>query len=450
MSAIEKTISGAILKRIRARRAAATAGAVDSLTRDTAATAPAKLREARFSDFEAVADLKQKWGLNAESIENWERLWQRNPALVQSVLVPSNPERPIGWVLEADGAVVGYLGNISLAYRYGDKTLSAATAHGLVVDPAYRALGLTLVAAYFRQKSVDLFISTSAIENVGKIALAFKSSPVPQRDYDTVLFWVLRPYGFGRALVKKLNFGPVLAQASSALIAFAVAVDKIVRRRWPRQSSSPFSVNEIRLDEIDSDFQTLWIAKQKEGSRLLADRSPAALRWHFEIPGDRGSSRVLCCYKNSELLGYAIVRSDTKPENDLRVSLIADLVAKRDDPEVLRALWVAAFDVARQAGSHVLEVMGFPCAIRQLSAKWNPYRRKYPACPFYFKAANPALHETLSDEAVWYASPFDGDATLVRPSYPISATSTHPRVARKDTAAKRRPESLEHVHPEVV
>lgn len=449
MSAIEKTIGGAILKRIRARRAAASAQDVDLRARDSAAMAPAKLREARFSDFQAVAQLKQKWGLNEESIENWERLWQRNPALMQS-----DPERPIGWVLEADGAVVGYLGNISLAYRYGDKTLSAATAHGLVVDPAYRALGLTLVAAYFRQKSVDLFISTSAIENVGKIALAFKSLPVPQRDYDTVLFWVLRPYGFGRALVKKLNFGPVLAQASSALIAFAVAADKIVRRRWPRLSSSPssssFSVSEICLDEIGADFQTLWVAKQKEGCRLLADRSPAALRWHFEIPGDRGSSRVLCCYKNSELLGYAIVRSDTKPENGLRVSLIADLVAKRDDPEVLRALWAAAYDVARQSGSHVLEVMGFPSGIRQLSAKWNPYRRKYPACPFYFKAADPALHKTLSDEAVWYASPFDGDATLVRPSYSTSVASTHSRVARKETADDRPAKSLEQVPTEVV
>jgi hypothetical protein len=449
MSAIEKTIGRAILNRIRACRAAASAENVDLRIRDAAAMAPAKLREARFSDFQAVADLKQKWGLNAESIENWERLWQRNPALIQS-----NPERPIGWVLEANGAVVGYLGNISLAYRYGDTTLTAATAHGLVVDPAYRALGLTLVAAYFRQKSVDLFISTSAIETVGKIALAFKSSPVPQRDYDTVLFWVLRPYGFGSALVKKLNLGPVLAQVSSAFIAFVVAADRLVRRRRPRlsssASSSPFSVSEICLDEIGADFQTLWIAKQKEGCRLLADRSPAALRWHFEIPGDRGSSRVLCCYRNSELLGYAIVRSDTKPENGLRVSLIADLVAKWDDPEVARALWVAAYEVARQSGSHVLEVMGFPSGIRQVSPVWNPYRRKYPACPFYYKAADPALHKALSDEAIWYASPFDGDATLVRPSYPTSVPSTLSKAARKDIAASRPAKSLEQVHTRVV
>jgi hypothetical protein len=415
MSALEKKIGGVILNRIRARRAASSAADVDSRPRTSGVIAPAKLREARFSDFAAVAALKQKWGLNAESIENWERLWQRNPALLND-----HTARPIGWVLEAEGGVVGYLGNISLLYRFGDQTLTAATAHGLVVDPTYRALGLTLVAAYFRQKSVDLFISTSAIPSVGKMAVAFKSSPVPQPDYETVLFWVVRPLGFARATVKKLALGPVLAQVSSAFLALAVGSDKIVRRRWPRHSSSSLSMKEIRLDEIGGDFEALWIAKQNEGRRLFADRSAAALRWHFEIPGDRGSSRVLCCYQGAQLLGYAVVRSDTKPENGLRVSLIADLIAKNDDPEVLKALWVAAYDVARQTGSHVLEVLGFPPAIRQTSLTWNPYRRKYPACPFYFKAANPALQETLSHEAAWYASPFDGDATLVRPSYAAS------------------------------
>src|SRR5271170_7380002 len=180
MGSIEKKIAGAVLTAIRARRKASAAPEADLLVQSSGAIAPAKLREARFSDFEAVAELKRRWGLNADSFENWERLWRQNPALVHGGL-----ERPIGWVLEADGAVVGYLGNISLLYRYGDRPLTAVTAHGLVVDPPYRAVSLTLVAAFFRQKPVDLFISTTAIESVGKIALAFKSAPLPQPDYDT-------------------------------------------------------------------------------------------------------------------------------------------------------------------------------------------------------------------------------------------------------------------------
>jgi hypothetical protein len=453
MGSLEKKIATAILTAIRARRNESTASQGDLTPQSHAAIAPARLREAHFSDFPAVAELKQRWGLHADSLENWERLWQRNPALLYAPF-----ECPIGWVLEADGAVVGYLGNISLLYRFGDRTLTAVTAHGLVVDPAYRAVSLTLVAAFFRQKSVDLFISTTAIAAVGKIALAFKSSPLPQADYDTAFFWVLRPYPFARALMRKLKLGPAFSQAGSMLTALAVATDKNLRRRWPKASSTAFAVNVIRVDEIGDDFQTLWTEKQREGGCLLADRSPAALRWHFGIPGDRGCARVLCCHQGRELVGYTVVRTDTNQENGLRTSIIADLVVRRDDPEVVKALWKAAYDYAHHTGSHILEVLGFPPSVRHVASQWNPYLRRYPACPFYYKAADPEVHKTLSDGALWYASPFDGDATLIRPSYSNPASpdlrnlrrQTRTPTQTEDTRHSITSDLLEAEHTEVV
>ena len=79
MIAIEKTISRTILNRIRARRAESSAS--NGELRTPGPVAPAKIREARFSDFPAVAELKQRGGLNPDSLENWERLWRRNPVL---------------------------------------------------------------------------------------------------------------------------------------------------------------------------------------------------------------------------------------------------------------------------------------------------------------------------------------------------------------------------------
>ena len=76
-----------------------------------------------------IRDSKQRWGLAPDSFENWERLWRHNPALTHQ-----NSDRPIGWVLEADSAVVGYMGNISLQYRYGAAALTAVASHGLVVE----------------------------------------------------------------------------------------------------------------------------------------------------------------------------------------------------------------------------------------------------------------------------------------------------------------------------
>ena len=129
---------------------------------------------------------------------------------------------------------------------------------------------------------------------------------------------------------------------------------------------------------------------------------------------------MLCCHKNRELVGYAVMRSDTDPQDGLRKSIIADTLVRQDDPEIVKALWAAAYQTAKLEGSHVLEVLGFPPSIRQACSEWKPYLRKYPACPYYYKATDPVLHKQLSDGAAWYATPFDGDATLIRASYSSS------------------------------
>jgi hypothetical protein len=300
----------------------------------------------------------------------------------------------------------------------------------LVVEPSYRALAVSLVANFYCQKSVDLYLVTSAMPEVGRMARAFKSAALPQEDYDTVLFWVLRPMDFAQTVIEKLQLRPVLANMGRIPASLAIAIDKLLHRRWPRplstrlageSSLSEISLGEIRvtetsISEIGDDFQSLWSEKLTERPRLLADRSPAALRWHFVVPGDRGSARVLCCRRNGELVGYAIIRNDSQPDG-LRKSVVADMLVKQDDPEVVRALLNAAYDHAKRGGSYILEVLGFPPSLRRVFLEGNPYRRKYPACPFYYKAADPLFHNTLADGLAWYASPFDGDTTLIRPSY---------------------------------
>jgi hypothetical protein len=413
MPSIEKRIISAILSKIRERHDEPLFTTVTVHTRSTATVSPAKIREADFSDFKAVRELKRRWGLVPDSFENWERLWLHNPALQQT-----QHTLPIGWVLEAEGRVVGYLGNIASSYAYGGRTLLAVTGHALVVEPAHRAVSLTLNAAFYRQKFVDLYLSTTAIAVVGKIARIFKSDALPQPDYE-VLFWVLQPGPFAKHVMEKLQLRPALSAVGGMLASTAVRTDKIFRRRWPRRGLASLEIKETSIAEIGDDFAALWAEKNREGGRLLADRSPGTLRWHFQTPGDRGHTRLLSCRARGELRGYAIVRSDPDDTAGLRRSVVADLIARNDDPATLNALCVAAYDHSKHAGSHILEVLGFPQSVRGVCSQWNPYFRKYPSCPFYYKAADPILHQELLDDRKWYASPFDGDTTLM----PILGTS---------------------------
>src|SRR5207244_12455259 len=115
----------------------------DLPVRASAAAAPVRLREALFSDFGDVEELQRRCGLAPDSRENWARFWRRTPALGQMQF-----ELPLGWVLEAEGNAVGYLGNISLLYRYGERSLTAVAGRGLAGDPTSRAASFCLGEAF--------------------------------------------------------------------------------------------------------------------------------------------------------------------------------------------------------------------------------------------------------------------------------------------------------------
>jgi hypothetical protein len=144
----------------------------------------------------------------------------------------------------------------------------------------------------------------------------------------------------------------------------------------------------------------------------MAVRSASTMSWHFSPPGSQRIAKVLSCYSAGRLSGYAVVRHETEAKTGLRRSSIADLLADGDDQQVVEQLLAAAYDNAREQGSHILELMGFPESIRAVARKSNPYSRDYPSNPFFYKARDKDLQAKLTGESAWYACPFDGDATL--------------------------------------
>jgi hypothetical protein len=389
-----------ILSRIRSRAEEVKSAAADL------APAGAALREARFEDFEAVSAMTRRLGQGADSLENWQRLWRDNPAL------KNGRAARIGWLLEAQGAVVGFLGSIPLQYSLDGKELSAAATCRLAIEPGYRGSTALLVTSFFRQKDVDLFLNTTATPAAGRIVAALRAVPVPQADYGKVLFWVLRPRKFLSAVLRKSGVAPVLAGLGSAAGSVALCGDIAARRRKPARISNEYAVEELDIGEVDGDFEKFWEEQAKEPARLFAKRSAEVLRWHFQAPGTKKITRALAAYAPGGLAGYAVVRHEPATAEGMQRSMIADLMARSEDPAIVGCLLAAAYASAKAAGSDVLEVMGFPGKIRASFLRARPYMREYPACPYYFKARDRQLQEQLANGEAWYACPFDGDATL--------------------------------------
>jgi hypothetical protein len=398
-------LTEAILKRIRLRAADPSLRGV--ATESLHATAgPVAIREAQFSDFDQVSAMNHRLGQGADSRENWLRLWRDNPALREG-RIPR-----IGWVLEAAGQVVGFLGNIPLLCEFENKTLAAAATCRLAVEPAYRSSTPLLVTSFFRQKDVDLFLNTTATVAAGKIMTALRAVPLPQPDYGNVLFWVLRPRKFMNTVLGKAGFAGALAGAGSAIAAIALRGEMAIRRRTPKANLKQYSIVETAVNEIGPEFAPFCALATANSPRLFSKRSPEIMRWHFSPPGSSRVARMLACFDSGRLLGYAVVRHESSPKNDVHRSLIADLMVHPQNDFVIDTLLAAAHASARNADSEVLEVLGFPKHIRERLQKWRPYSRNYPANPYFFKARDNALQERLAIQDAWYACPFDGDATL--------------------------------------
>jgi hypothetical protein len=403
---IEGKIADVVLKRIRGLQTTPSidAGVAPAERRANGAKS-VSVREAQFSDFARVCALNLRLGQGPDSTANWQRLWRENPALADQ------RESPIGWVIEASHDVVGFLGSVPLQYEFRGSALQAAATCRFAVEPGYRAFSHLLVASFLRQKNVDLFLNTTATAAAGRIMTALKASPLPQPDYGTVLFWVLDPGHFTKEVLKKLGVKTPFIQVGAAMGSLALRGDVTIRGRAPRARSSRYEIRETTVGEIGREFDQLWFDCSKE-SVLWARRSPDIMRWHFDPPGNRRHVTVLSCYAGKKLTGYMIVRHEPAEFEGLRRSLVADLLVRENDPDVLEHLFAAACACANVAGCHVLEVMGFPPRIRRIVLRWKPYARSYPAQPFFFKARDRHLHQQLLDKDAWYACPFDGDSTL--------------------------------------
>jgi hypothetical protein len=368
---------------------------------------PAKQREVEFSDFESVAGLKERGGLAKDTPENWDRLWRQNPAIGVA-----KSQLSMGWVLETAQGIVGYQGSVPLIYQFGGRTLVAATGTSLVVEPAYRVRSIGLLASFYRQHGVELFLVTTAVASVEKMSMALQAKALPQRNYDNVLFWVLDTGRFVQALATKL--GMRIGSVGTALGSMALQAEmQIYRRRPGRHIADKFPVTEIEVKDIGDEFETLWQRKLAEKPRLMADRSPATLRWHFTIPGSASKAAVLCCRRFERLVGYAIVQHTIERETGMRRATLADILVEQDDSSVTASLLEAAYSNAVTSGDHVFEVLGLPQNIRQALVCWNPYVRPHPNCTFFYKVMDQGLVRTLADEDAWYAGPLDGDTTLM-------------------------------------
>jgi hypothetical protein len=361
------------------------------------------VRQARFEDYSGIAALHDRHGFASRGYDEWAGLWIRNPLYLQLT------DWPMGWVLEQNQTIVGYLGNIPLPYSFRGKPIVAATSRAWIVDSAFRSYSFSLLSRFFQQTNVGLFINTTVNENAIKGYEAFRVCRVPVGAWDQSLFWITNYRGFAAsALANKGIPGPRVLSLPFSLGLFAI--DKLAKKQL-RVQRSKISITFVR--SFDERFDRFWEKLQRSNVEvLLATRSREVLEWHFQRALAENRAWVVTVEVGSQLAALAIfLRQDNRKLGLKRLRLI-DFQSLDGGNELLIPILSTVLDRCRSERVHMLEIIGLSAAKQRILDDAVVHRRALPSWSYFYKTNDSQLAEALEDPRSWDPSCFDGDAGL--------------------------------------
>jgi hypothetical protein len=363
----------------------------------------AVIREASFDDYPGISSLSLRYGLAPKGYAEWEHLWTANP------VYKFVPDWPIGWVLEVDNEIGGYIGNIPLTYEYQGRHILAAASYRLVVDHKYRNYSLPLVGRFFRQSKAGLLLNTGVNANAGPAYRIFRAGQVPVGVWNRAVYWITDYRGFmARVLVAKKVPMP---NALSIPLGGAAFFKDLVCNPAPKLRRSGYTVRSH--DHFDERFDTFWEELVKESSdQLLATRSRETLDWHFKHHLSCRRAWVVTVEQNTRLLAYAIFCRQDSPCFGLTRLRLVDFQVLTNRTELLIPLVAWGLDKCREERVHMLEAIGFAHRKQEILEGLAPYRRDLPSWLYFYKANDSALAQALADPRVWDPCCFDGESSL--------------------------------------
>lgn len=342
-------------------------------------------------DAPAVADLHAGVGWAARSAAGW-RWAAANPALTQA-------GAPLGWVVaDAEDRPAACLGNWLQRFRLGDRVLFGATGFNLIVPPDQRGRSRHLVRALLDQP--DLFAAWTFNANPRSAPLyARHGMQAWPETHSLKLSWTVDPLACleGRAWRSAIRARPRLADGLG---------ERLMNPRLGRTPDLRLDGAVTRLADLGdrSAYAAFWQALVSQG-RLVADRSPAMLRWRLDDPDLRRAPLILAFWRGSAITGTALATVAKGSIIDPPVIEVLDLIALDGEAEAVPALTRALIGNARRLGAAKVRLqMVSPRLLEQLGPLAARARREggWGHCHVRFAPDAP-------DPDLWSPTPYDGD-----------------------------------------
>lgn len=328
----------------------------------------------------------------------------------------ANPARlelgaPAGWLLETeDGEPAGFTGNFVQRFHHEGRTLYGATGFSIIVTPRARGASRKLITTFTSQPGLFAHYTFNANAVSAPLYNRYGMVAWPSETHALKLSWRIDALACvgGRVWREIDRRVPRLTEARH---------ERLLNPRLhePDTLTLPHGVSVLTDLEDDSRFAGFWDALKAEG-RIVADRSPATLRWRLADPDLTLRPLLLTYSRDATIEGYAMAMMSKGNPIEPPMLEIIDLIALEEDTQAVPALIQALLMNARSMGAAKLRIqMVSPDLLRRLGPLADGARREggWGHCHVKFGPTAPGA-------AVWSPTPFDADYGICLRPVPVS------------------------------
>ncbi len=353
-------------------------------------------------DVATVQALLEKDHWPRRSGHGWQWALEESPARKQL-------QAPVGWVLTADGAVVGCLANVPHLYSWQGQQLAGATCTYFYVELPWRGQASALMRAFFLQKGIQLFFSLSANRFGAPFYRLFKATPTQDPGINRNLLWLACPTAFARHALKRLHLGSASLLAPLLGMAIVLAA-KTMRKGYVPPSALPAQVKTVLRSGIDTRFDVFW-QRLRHQPGLHLDRSATSVRWRMGDPDILEDLGLVVLEDNDgALLGMAMLMNRHNYPGATPRALVMDwclldtCCAAHSD-----ALLAGAVQWAKAQGLPILDAPHISAQPGRWLMQTSPVVHAGDPHMHWTKTPLPQLTDYLGTDTGWSSVMVDGD-----------------------------------------
>lgn len=323
-----------------------------------------------------------------------------------------NPARraldaPAGWVIDnADGDPAAFLGNFIQRFWREGRPLYGATGFSVIVPPDQKGRSRDLITAFVRQPGCFARYTLNANARSSPLYQRFGMVAWPAATHALKLSWIINPAAclYSRGLRSLVAREPCAARWLGEQMMPARGDERPVDTRKLAEGVS-------ELDDLadTSPYAAFWRALRDQG-RLVADRSPATLRWRLSDPDLTVRPLHLVRRLGDEITGHALALLGKGNSIEPPVLEIIDLEALDRDPQAIPALVGTLLKLAPSLSAAKVRLQVVTETTLQHLGDLTRKARREGGWGHCHVAFAPELEETeIAGAGDWRPTPFDGD-----------------------------------------